>query len=53
MKKFVCAVLAIAMLCGVAAFVGCKKDQAPTSNKGGNSNFSTEVGGAARPEWDL
>ncbi len=37
MKKFLCAMLAICMLCAAGMFVGCKKD------KGGNANSSTTV----------
>ena len=40
MKKFLCAVLAICMLCCAGMFVGCKKDKS-----GDNSNNSYNHGG--------
>lgn len=36
MKKFLCVILAIGMVCGATAFVGCK------NKKGGSQNSSQE-----------
>ena len=55
MKKILCMILAIGMLCGAAALVGCKKE------KGGNNSSSpressqhfNEEGVPTPPEWDI
>ena len=59
MKKFLCAVLAVCMLCGAMALVGCKKG----GNNNGNSESSSqsqsvngenpEGGGEFSGGWDL
>ena len=38
MKKFLCMILAIGMVCASATFVGCKKNK----NKGGNPQSSSQ-----------
>ncbi|MBQ8342715.1 MAG: hypothetical protein IJY21_01270 [Clostridia bacterium] len=51
MKKFLCGILAICMLCGAAALVGCKKDKGGNNN--GNSSRGSDVNVNEAPgEWD-
>ena len=57
MKKFLCAILAIGMLCGVAAFAGCKKNDGGNNSSrpggGHNNNSFVEVPGEWEDNWDL
>lgn len=49
MKKFLCAVLAICMLCCAGMFVGCKKDKGGDSSRpAGGDNLIDPPSG----EWD-
>ena len=57
MKKFLCAILAIGMLCGAAAFAGCKKNDGGNNSSrpggGHNNNSFVEVPGEWDDNWDL
>ena len=48
MKKFLCAILAICMLCAAGTFVGCKKDKGDNSS----SVYGGNVEGLPGGEWD-
>ena len=48
MKKFLCAILAICMLCAAGTFVGCKKDKGGNNSSPIGSDNIQEVPG----EWD-
>lgn len=43
MKKILCAILAIGMLCGAAAFVGCGKKSGSNVNVNVNSQSQSNV----------
>ena len=47
MKKFLCAVLAICMLCCAGMFVGCKDKGGDSSRPAGSDNLIDPPGG-----WD-
>lgn len=57
MKKFLCAILSIGMLCGAAALVGCKKNNggndSSRSGSGYNNNSFVEAPGEWDDNWNL
>ncbi len=57
MRKFLCAILAIGMLCGLMALVGCKKDNGGNNSSkpggGHNNNSFVEVPGEWNENWDM
>ena len=55
MKKWLCALLAIGMLCATAAFVGCKKDNGGKNGTSSSREIGENVNEAPaswNPDWD-
>ena len=51
MKKILCMILAVGMLCAAAVFVGCKKDDNKGNGGRGSEYIGNESGVPVPPTW--